>query len=116
MYRHGEVDTSSHNTWDYEYGGPVYFKTKLKWAYSSPAAAADLYYAAAILSKLSDNNKPLVWAKRLAHRYVETRDSHTGISGSMFSSRELDEARSQFGDDFQGHPTPPREVLPHRDI
>jgi len=104
MDRHGRMESPLQKPWEYEYeGGPVFFETKGKWSYSSPAAATDLYCAAAILSRLSGDKKPLIWSKRLAHRFVETRNPNTSISGSMFTRRKLDAAQSQFGDDFQGH-------------
>jgi len=52
--------------WDSEYtGGPVFF-----WGHGLTFhnAGSDLYYDAAILSRLSGEAGPLVWAKRLAHR------------------------------------------------
>ena len=48
-------------------------------------AGSDLIYAAAMLSKFTSDPKPLEWAKRLAYRYVETRDPKTGIGGYQFS-------------------------------
>jgi pectate lyase len=104
MNRHGRMETPVGKPWDYEYeGGPVFFETKGRSAYSSPAAATDLYCAAAILYRLSGDKKPLIWSKRLAHRFVETRNPNTSISGSMFSRRKTDPAQSQFGDDFKRH-------------
>jgi len=104
MNRHGRMETPVEKPWDYEYeGGPVFFETKGRWAYSSPAAATDLYCAAAILYRLSGDKKPLIWSKRLAHRFVETRNPNTSISGSMFTRRKNDPAQFQFGDDFKRH-------------
>jgi ankyrin repeat protein len=72
-----------------------------------------LFYAAAILSKLSDNEDPLVWAKRLAHRYVETRDPNTHISSLAYSIiGEADPAEYVFGDDFRGHDIRYGSMLP----
>jgi pectate lyase len=70
--------------WDYEYkGGPVFFKGKGGLSFIN--TGSDLYYAAALLTKFSGNTKPLIWSKRLAHRYVEARNPQTGISPSVFS-------------------------------
>jgi pectate lyase len=92
------------NPWQHEYkGGPVFFRSKRRNATPFMSAGSDLYYAAALLSKLSGDKEPLVWSKRLAHRYVETRNANTGIGGCIYSLREIDRATAQFGDDFRGH-------------
>jgi pectate lyase len=46
---------------------------------------SDLYYAASVLSRLTDEDAPLLWAERLANRYIETRQTGIGISGYQFS-------------------------------
>jgi len=75
--------------WEHEYkGGPVFFKSKLPWGTSFMNAGSDLFYAAAILSKLSSDKEPLVWGKRLAHRYVEIRNPKTGISCNKFTTKK----------------------------
>ncbi|MFC1716883.1 pectate lyase [Candidatus Poribacteria bacterium] len=96
--------------WDSEYeSGEVFFWGK---GLTFINSGSDLYYAAAVLSRLSGDKKPLVWAKRLAHRYVETRNPETGIGGYQFSQTNAwcngpeitgDRAQYQFGDDFPGH-------------
>ncbi|TFH51350.1 MAG: hypothetical protein E4G89_02150, partial [Methanothrix sp.] len=48
--------------------------------YSSISTSRDLVYAAVWLTKLSRDKEPLVWAKRLADRFVKTRHPKTGIS------------------------------------
>lgn len=48
---------------------------------------SDLYYAAGVLAHLSGEEEPLVWSKRLAYRYTETRQAGIGISGYQFSQR-----------------------------
>lgn len=50
---------------------------------------SDLYYAAAMLAQLSDLEIPLIWTKRLAKRYIETRQPSVGISGYQFSQYPL---------------------------
>jgi pectate lyase len=71
-----------------------------------------LFYAGAILSKLSGQEEPLIWSKRLAKRYVETRNPKTGIGGFQFNQSKTascapgirgDRAQYQYGDDFKGH-------------
>ena len=43
---------------------------------------------AATLTKLSGDGEPLVWAKRLAYRYVETRDPKTGIGAGIYTGEQ----------------------------
>jgi len=83
--RHGPYDAPEGVLWDHEYkGGDVFFWGK---GLTFVNAGSDLYYAAALLAKLSGEEAPLVWAKRLARRYVETRQGDIGISGYQFSRR-----------------------------
>ena len=98
--------------WQNEYrGGEVFFDGQ---GLTFHNAGSDFYFAAGMLSKLVGTPEPLVWAKRLAHRYVETRDSKTGLGGYQFSQCRSawcddvgkirgDRAQYQYGDDFPGH-------------
>lgn len=81
--RHGPYGTPLGPLWEQEYnGGDVFF-----WGggLTFVNAGSDLYYAAAMLAKLTGEAAPLTWSKRLAHRYVETRQPGIGISGYQFS-------------------------------
>ncbi len=110
MNRHGNMKKQFGNPWENQYeGGPVFF-----WGtgLSFINTGSDLFYAAAMLSKLSGQAGPLVWSKRMAKRYVETRNPKTGIGGYQFSQSKTatcapgirgDRARYQYGDDFPGH-------------
>jgi ankyrin repeat protein len=96
-------------SWDHEYdptpvlttGEGVSFRT----------TGGDLYYAGALLSKFTGEEKPLTWAKRLAFRYVETRHPKTGISAMVFTGTGVksdDETLSRLKPDpytfpWQGH-------------
>ena len=98
--------------WKSEYkGSPVFF-----WGHGLTFinAGSDLIYAATLLSQFTGDPAPLVWAKRLAHRYVETRDPKTGIGGYQFSQDagawcddvgkiRGDRAQYAYADDFPGH-------------
>jgi len=109
--RHGSPNKLG-KLWDNEYqGGEVFFWGK---GLTFHNAGSDFYYAAANLAKLSGNPRPLAWAKRLSHRYVETRDRKTGLEGYQFSQDKEawcddegkirgDRAVYQFGDDFPDH-------------
>jgi len=68
--------------WDYQYEGGPLFKGR---GFSPTSIGGDLYYSAALLTKFTGDERPLVWAKRLAHRYVETRHPKTGISARVFT-------------------------------
>jgi len=101
MNRIGRIQERSINPWKHEYeGGPVFFESK---GLSFSNTGSDLFFAGAILCKLSGDREPLVWSKRLAHRYVETRNPSTGIGGSQYTRLKMDRAQLQFGDDFKGH-------------
>ena len=109
--RHG-VPRKPGLLWKNEYkGGPVFFWGK---GLTFINAGSDLYYAAAMLSKFTGDPEPLDWSKRLAHRYVETRDPKTGIGGYQFSQMASawcddvgkivgDRAQYFYGEDFKGH-------------
>ncbi len=81
--RHGEYDKPMGKLWGHDYpesdvffwGGGLTFIN----------AGSDLFYAAAMLAGFTGDNAPLTWAKRLAHRYVETRQGDIGIGGYQFS-------------------------------
>lgn len=101
MNRIGYITEQLEKTWDYDYeGGPVFFKIN---GLSFHNAGSDLYYAGVLLHRLSGKMEPLVWSKRLAYRYVETRNPATGIGGSQYTRPKVDRAQLQFGDDFKGH-------------
>ncbi|MBN2181047.1 MAG: ankyrin repeat domain-containing protein [Sedimentisphaerales bacterium] len=84
MNRHCyDLTKTSDNPWGYEYkGGPVFFESD---GLSAHSTGSDLYYAAACLTKFSPDKEPLVWGKRLARRYVETRNTKTGFSYPAFT-------------------------------
>ncbi|HCO93693.1 MAG TPA: pectate lyase [Phycisphaerales bacterium] len=111
MNRHGSPKKQFGNPWANEYeGGPVFF-----WGtgLSFLNTGSDLFYAGAMLSGLSGEKAPLIWSKRLAYRYVETRNPKTGIGGYQFNQSKTawcngpsirgDRAQYQYGDDFKGH-------------
>ncbi|MFB6188322.1 MAG: pectate lyase [Halapricum sp.] len=80
--RHGSFDETMGTLWEHEYDpGDVFF-----WGdgLTFCNAGSDLYYAAAMLAHHTDERAPLEWVRRLAHRYVETRQE-PGISGYQYS-------------------------------
>ena len=83
MNRHAKNDAHLEKPWNQEYEGGSAFDGE---GLSFFNTASDLIYAAVELARLSGNNEPLVWAKRLARRYIEVRDPNTGISYGMYTS------------------------------
>jgi pectate lyase len=83
MNRYGPLNRLSVSKgWDHEYkAGPVFDGKGLSFFNT----ASDLIYAAVQLARLSGNKEPLVWARRLAKRYVDVRDPNTGISYGMYT-------------------------------
>jgi len=69
--------------WESEYvGGKVPFEGQ---GLTFMMSGTDLAYAAAMLSRFTADERPLVWAKRLAERYMEARDPKTGLGPENFS-------------------------------
>ena len=102
MNRHSlSMNKTFEEPWKHEYeGGPVFFKSK---GWTICTTGSDLYYAAAILSRLSGDKESLIWSKRLAYRYVETRNPKTGIGGLEYAISG-DMSESPLADDFSRHP------------
>ncbi|MGD8238028.1 MAG: pectate lyase [Armatimonadota bacterium] len=98
MNRHGSYETQMGDLWANEYqGGPVFFVGK---GLTFCNTGSDLVYAAAWLHRLAGDEGALVWARRMAHRYVETRNPKTGLGGYQYSQIANDRAKAQFGPEF----------------
>jgi pectate lyase len=88
MNRIGSLNNRLEQAWKHEYqGGPIFLESTGR-NKSFINTGTDLVYAAAWLTNLSGDNEPLVWAKRLARRYVRTRHPETGISYWMYTKPE----------------------------
>jgi pectate lyase len=84
-----QMNQTLEEAWKHEYkGGPVFFKPKQGIPASFITTAGPLVQGATVLTKLSGDGESLVWAKRLAHRYVETRDPRTGIGAGIFTGEK----------------------------
>ena len=78
----GELEKQVEPGWNQEYRPrPVFFRG----GFSEYCMASSLFYTGAMLSHLSGDEAPLIWSKRLAYRYVLTRDLNTGISAYKYS-------------------------------
>ncbi len=92
--RHGRYGGVAAGVWDHEYkGGKVPFDGK---GLTFMMSGTDLIYAAAKLSHFSGDPKPLVWAERLAKRYVDARHPETGLGSENFSNHETRRMEKQF--------------------
>jgi len=82
MNRHCRLNSPLKESWDHDYNPSPVFTGG---GFSPSSTGGDLYYSAALLTKFTGDKRPLVWAKRLVHRYVETRHPNTGISARVFT-------------------------------
>jgi len=86
--------------WNHEYkGGSVFFKSKRGWGLTNILTGSSLIQAGATLNELSDQQQPLVWSKRLAKRFVDTRHPNTGISAMTYGGNRW---KDDFVRDMQG--------------
>jgi len=92
--RHGAYGGDSKGVWEHEYkGGKVPFVGK---GLTFMMSGTDLIYAAAMLTHFSGDPKPIVWAERLAKRYVDARHPETGLGAENFSDPESRRMEKQF--------------------
>jgi len=75
---HGEL-----GSWEKDYkGGRIFFVSD---GGSYANTGSDMIYAGAMLYKFTGEQGPLTWAKRLAHRFIETRQPETSRRGYQFT-------------------------------
>lgn len=81
--------------WNHEYErGPIFFDSKR--GFAPIYTATSLIHAGTALYKFSSQEQPLVWSKRLAKCYVDTRHPNTGISYEGYNQRY-----SELGNDLE---------------
>jgi len=94
--RHGEYGEWDRTApWGHRYEGgslPIVENTMLSFINTG----SDLIYAGTLLFKLTADEEPLRWAKRLLRRYDEVRDERTGLGGYQFNHREPCRVRLSF--------------------
>jgi len=101
MNRHGSYTQKMGKLWDNKYvGGEVFFTGK---GLTFSNSGMSLVYSAVLLHKFTGEAGPLIWAKRLANRYDETRNPKTGLRGYQYSRIANDRAERNFGDKLPGH-------------
>ena len=100
--RHASThDTHRAKAWPQTYqGGPIFFESKGR---TFNNIGIDLQYAGAFYYKFTGYKPALAWSKRLAGRYVETRNPATGLRGYQYSFPPPDRADLQFGKELPGH-------------
>ena len=98
--RHGDYSAWPKATpWKHDYSGgplPIIDNTMLSFINTG----SDLVYSAGILTKMSGNSEPLLWAKRLAGRYDEVRNESTGLGGYQYNHRDPCRVRISFKKPF----------------
>jgi pectate lyase len=98
MNRHGLYDTKRKHTWDHSYiGGPVPFTGR---GLSFIHTGSDMIYAAVLLSEKTDDRRPLVWARRLAERYLDASHPRTGLGPDVYAFYRNERLLQQFGPEF----------------
>ena len=91
--------------WNHEYkGGPTFFKSRFG-SFGFYNTAASMVQAGTTLYRLSRQEQPLVWSKRLTKRFVDTRHPKTGISLPYYNN-----TIPPLGDDLKEHFQNPRIV------
>ena len=102
MDRHAPTrDFPRTKPWTRSYkGGKVFFEGKGR---TFNNIGIDLQYAGAWYYKLTGSRPALEWSRRLAQRYVETRNPATGLRGYQYSYPPPDRANEQFGRELPGH-------------
>jgi pectate lyase len=98
MNRIGPTTADQEEPWNHDYDeeGPTFFKGKSGGGFFTTGTS--LVQAGRALHKLSGQEQPLVWSKRLIQRYIKTRHPKTGISAFIYNSR-----LSLLGDDLKEH-------------
>jgi ankyrin repeat protein len=105
--RFGLLSEDLENPWNHEYqGGPTFFKSKRSWGIGNVLTGSSLIHAGVTLTKLSGQQQPLVWSKRLAKRFVDTRHPATGISSMTYNGTWM-----PVGEDMQDHLKDPHTAV-----
>ena len=101
--RIGITTADQEEPWNHEYKvSPTFFKSKYGGG-GFFVTATSLIHAGTTLYRLSQQEQPLIWSKRLAHRYVQTRHPKTGIALPQYNN-----SLPPLGSDLRGHLLDPR--------
>jgi len=89
--------------WNHEYkGGPTFFTSKHGGG-GFFTTGTSLVQAGTTLCRLSGEEQPLVWSKRLIQQYIKTRHPKTGISAFVYNLPPGSSRISLHGEDFKEH-------------
>jgi pectate lyase len=100
--RHADIEAPPRlPRWEHPYPEPSVFFDGQGLTFQN--VSTDLILAAVSLHLHTRQEGPLVWAHRLARRFVATRDRRTGLGGFQFSCRPPDRAMGQLGPQLPGH-------------
>jgi len=92
--------------WNHEYkDGPTFFKSKYGGG-GFFVTATSLIQAGTTLYRLSRQEQPLVWSKRLAKRFVDSRHAKTGIAHGLYNN-----PLPPLGDDLKEHFQDPHTMV-----
>ena len=96
--RVGWFEENLEEPWNHEYkDGPIFFKGK---GLATITTGTSLMHAGTVLYKYSGQDQPLIWSKRLAKRYIDTRRPKTGISANIYN---VPWNQTLLGDDLKKH-------------
>jgi cytohesin len=85
MNRIGSLVKPLEEPWKHKYeGGPTFFESKED-GHAFFTTGTSLVQAGTVLSRLSGQEEPLVWSKRLIQRYVDTRHPKAGIAAYEYN-------------------------------
>ena len=97
--RYALFDDALEEPWNHEYKRyPTFLKSKKSDSAAGTWTGTSLIHAGTTLYRLSRERQPLIWSKRLAERFVDTRHPETGISYESYTYR-----LHQLGDDLKEH-------------
>jgi len=109
MDRGSKISQDLEEAWNHQYKEVPAFSRGKGVAFLSTGSS--LIQAAVFLHRQSGQEEPLIWSKRLAKRYVDTRHPNTGISATTYNKTSPLPL-----DDFKTHFDDPRTVLFPYDI
>jgi pectate lyase len=97
--RYALFDDALEEPWNHEYKRyPTFFKSKKPDSAAGTWTGTSLIHGGTTLYRLSREKQPLIWSKRLAERFIDTRHPKTGISYESYTYR-----LHQLGDDLKEH-------------
>jgi pectate lyase len=92
--------------WDHDYiNNLIFFESKRGGARGFFTTGTSLVQAATTLYRLSNDERPLIWSKRLIERFVNTRHPETGIATACYNNLRSNPLASDLKEHFQDRRT-----------